>query len=231
MEQGTDLQAVRLLSYTILGMFLVIPVMVFLILLVMGLPEGSRGHALSAIGSFGILMSYVTNAGVLLCLYRMGGLGRYFRYAQTAFVAWILLGTVSQMVFQLWHSLGDGSGTEVLSVIFSALPVIFITAGIFFALMGLEVLCGVVEQEKEAAKLRGLRKKWLIIQTVRLLYMRIGFWLSVPVAAFFAGFLILLAVYEMIGIHIFRTAREVCKSYYFYALKSEQKLYDDRRKI
>ena len=226
MEQRTDLQAVRLFSYTIFFLFLFLPVMAFLFFLVVGLTGGNGGPVLSGMGSFGILVSYVVYAAVLLCLYRMGALERYFRYAQMAFVVWILLGPVSQLIFRLWHGLGNRDGSRVLSVILSALPILSVMTGVFFILKGLEALCGVTGQEREKGKLKGFQKKWLLLEIVRLFYLRLGFLADFfPAAVFWGGFLLIFVVYGMIGIHIFRTAREVCQSYYLYALKSEQKLY------
>ena len=235
MKQDSDLYFIRVFPYALSGTLIVIPLLAILAVIWTGISAGKGGWISGEVISFAGIFIYIFQVAVLACLYRMRWETEDFRRAQTVFVAWFLLNLLSQLVLWFRGSAGGYGPGRYISITLFLLKDIVLMAGILFVLFGMEKLCREMAEEKEMEGIIRLRKKWIYIQSVRLSFLGIcyflipaagkaGAWKGKADSAFFsvfpvvfiAGFLILFVGYVFYGIRLFIKLLEICQSYHRY---------------
>ena len=237
MEQDIDLPAIRIFSYAICGIFLVLPVMLLIGLPVLGFFRTMDRQVVGSMYSFGIILNYIVNVTMLLCLYRMNALSVHFRYAQAFFLGWVVTGIFSKVASWLWNTFTSERMPGILSGILFLLPGFLHMAGMAGVLSGMGSFCREMAKEKEEKTVMGLRKIFLSIQIVRLLLIRSGVaivWMMyrsgrlgtgspvvmVSVGSFLVIWIAGLVAYELVGFHICRNVWGILRNYYLHVRRS-----------
>ena len=244
MKNKVDYGSLRFLPYTILTMFVVMPVLTLISIAVMALRvrTGVVGNVvlnvMAAVYSNGIFISYIAVIGALVCLYRLNDINRRFSYAWMIFAG----NLVAKLVVQIMEWLGtvvDGRNVfRMIVAILYPLQDICIMFAVAFMLKGFIELYDIMDK-KRSPKCALLKKNWYILQSIRI-GCTIPFFIMVLIIqmnnvghvedisyGILAVFIILLTLsillmiyHAGIGVFVYLETRRACREYYIYSYNS-----------
>lgn len=241
MNNKVDYISLRVLPFTILTLFVVMPVMMLISIAAMALNTrignvgGNIFDIMAAIYSNGIFISYIAVIATLICLYRLNDINRWFGYAWMAFA----LDLVAKMMVQIMEWIAtaiDGRMTfKLIVAILYPLPDICIMFGVVCMLRAFMCLNEPID-EKEVNNCSRLRKNWYILQIVRIVsvipffvmviimrntYAYVGghypVWLLVAFSVLFTLSILLLIYHAGLGVLVYMQTRKTCRGYYIYS--------------
>ena len=241
MNNKVDYVSLRVFPYTILTIFVVMPVLMLISIAAMAL-NTRGGYAgrnildiMAVIYSNGIFISYIAVIAALICLYRLNDINRWFGYAWMAFA----LDLVAKMGVQIMEWIGTAIDSRItfrfVVAILYPLPDICIMFAVVSMLRGFMSLYDLMGSDGGVLCGR-LKKNWYILQIVRIVCV-IPFYVIVIAmqmngvglyghvsTGMMAAFIVLLTlsiillVYHMgLGFLVYMQTKRACQEYYIYS--------------
>ncbi len=240
MTSELNYKALRTLPRAMLGMFCALPILIVITFIIISVSFNSNvqhENIYSVLGgfvSFIFFANYICVLIILVCLYALSEVTKWFKYSWLCLILYFLFMMISQVLFWVKDITQNHIAVKILAYLFFVVPEIFIITGVYFLIIGMRDISQKIGNKAMEKTCESNKKNWMVLSILKVIFYLSSCVVTIAMDAknliifshtqrasivliVYLGISIMLFLWHMvIGWKIYVKSSLVCQEYYLY---------------